>query len=536
VTETLARPRTDRRRVDQHARSDGAAIATFDNLTYRYPGSSERALDGIDLALGPGLTLVAGGSAGGKSSLLRVLNGLVPHFHGGSIRGDALVLGQSVVHTPTRRLSRNVGFVFQDPESQFVFNTVLHEVAFGLENLAVAPAEIGDRVDEALAAVGVGHLRHSRLPELSGGERQRVALASALAMRPALLALDEPTSQLDVAAADAFISVCLALARTGTSVAIAEHRIDRLLPDADHLLVMDHGVAVGPDTTAAIVHRLPHPPAVVELGRRLGWDPIPLSIAGARALAPRLRLSIAQPSPVAAGPTAWDLHAATIGPAREPLLLDVDLGGAAGEVVVLVGPNGGGKTTLLRAIAGLLPARSGTVTRRPGRIAYLPQDPSIVLHRATVRDEVQLTLSRAGSSERAEAILGELGLLNVAGRYPRDLSGGERQRTAIAAIVAGSPSLVLLDEPTRGMDGDARRALAEVISGLRDGGSAVVLATHDLDLAARVADRVIEIDRGAVRDLGRPELALSGATSIATQVGRLYPGGPVTVDAVMARL
>jgi energy-coupling factor transport system ATP-binding protein len=205
-------------------------------------------------------------------------------------------------------------------------------------------------------------------------------------------------------------------------------------------------------------------------------------------------------------------------------------------VVVLVGANGSGKTTLLRAIAGLIPTLSGRATRRPGRIAYLPQDPSIVLHRATVLDEVQLTLSRAGGGERAEVLLADLGLLGVAGRYPRDLSGGERQRAAIAAIVAGSPSLVLLDEPTRGMDGDARKALATVISGLRDGSSAVVLATHDLDLAARVADRVIELDEGTARDLGDPAQALSGESSIATQVGRLYPGGPVTVEGVLARL
>jgi energy-coupling factor transporter ATP-binding protein EcfA2 len=538
VAETVARTRTDRSRLEPPSRRDPSfsSVAKFDKLGYRYPGTEDPALVQIDMVLEPGLTLVAGSSASGKSSLLRVLNGLVPHFHGGRIRGDAVVLGDSVLGTPTRQLSRHVGFVFQDPEAQFVFDTVLHEVAFGLENLAVPPAQIGDRVDEALNAVGVGHLRNRRLPELSGGERQRVALASALAMRPGLLALDEPTSQLDAAGAEAFISACVALARAGTSLVIAEHRIERLLPEADHLLLMDRGRALGPAPPAALVDRLPHPPAVVELGRRLGWDPAPLSTEGARALVPRLRPVIARPPRTATGPTAWGLIGATVGPGYEPILDDLNVGGAAGEVVVLVGANGSGKTTLLRAIAGLLPTRVGRATRRPGRIAYLPQDPSIVLHRASVLEEVQLTLSRAGSTERADLILAELGLLEVAGRYPRDLSGGERQRTAIAAIVAGNPSLVLLDEPTRGMDGGARRALAAVIRGLRDGGSAVVLATHDLDLAAQVADRIVELVGGTARDLGSPDLALSGESPIATQVGRLYPGGPVTVESVMARL
>jgi energy-coupling factor transporter ATP-binding protein EcfA2 len=538
MTETLARPRADPHRTDAPApvQQGGADIARFQNLTYRYPGAGDPALVGLDLGLQPGLTLVAGGSASGKSSLLRVLNGLVPHFHGGSIRGDAVVLGQSVLRTPTRQLSREVGFVFQDPEAQFVFNTVLHEVAFGPENLAVTPSQIGDRVDEALEAVGIGHLRDRRLPELSGGERQRVALASALAMRPSLLALDEPTSQLDAAGADAFITACLALAKAGTSLAIAEHRFDRLLPEADHLLVMEQGRAIGPAPPAALLDVLPYPPAVVELGRRLGWRPPPMSLAGARPLAPPLRPAVAHPDGPPAGPAAWELRGAAVGPGREPILADLDLAGGAAEVLVLIGANGSGKTTLLRAIAGLLAPRAGSAWRRPGRIAYLPQDPSIVLHRATVREEVQLTLSRAGSRERADDILAELGLLEVAGRYPRDLSGGERQRTAIAAIVAGNPSLVLLDEPTRGMDGHARKALAAVISSLRDSGSAVVLATHDVDLAARVGDRVVEVAGGVARNLGRPDVALSGDRPMATQVGRLYPGGPVTVEDLMARL
>jgi len=519
VTETLRRPR----------------LAAFQHLTYHYPGSDQPALADIDLLLEPGLTLIAGDSASGKSSLLRVLNGLVPHFHGGRVRGDAVVLGDSVVDTPTRHLAREVGFVFQDPETGFVFGTVEKEVAFGVENLGMSG--IGDCVDEALASVGIAHLRERRLAELSGGERQRVALASALAMAPAMLALDEPTSQLDPSGADAFLTACLELARGGTSLVIAEHRLERLLPVAGQVVLMECGRVTAAAPPRGLVGQLTHPPALVALGKRLGWEPLPLTLGEARSLAPRLRPTPALPTPRRGrGEPRWTFRAAALGPGAEPVLESVDLAGHAAEVVVLMGDNGSGKTTLLRAIAGLLAPLAGSVTRPPGRVAYLPQDPSALLHRATVRDEVELTISRSGSSQPADNILADFGLLPVAGRYPRDLSGGERQRTAIAAIIAGDPEIVLLDEPTRGMDGVAREALTQVILKLRADGSSVVVATHDSDLAAHVGDRIIRIVDGRAIELGAPNVALSGRAVAATQVGRLYPGGPVTVEGVLSCL
>ena len=224
------------------------------------------------------------------------------------------------------------------------------------------------------------------------------------------------------------------------------------------------------------------------------------------------------------------------GPGRHPVLEGVDLAGGVGEVVVLVGPNGGGKTTLLRALAGLLPARAGTVLRSPGRVAYLPQNPTAVLHRASVREEVELTLGRTGGGGTAGLVLGELGLLDLADRHPRDLSTGERQRAALAALLCGDPVIALLDEPTRGMDGDARGSLGRLVRRLAAGGTAVVLATHDVDLAAEVADRVVEVGGGGVRDLGHPWTALTGDSPYATQLGRLLPGGPATVAGVLALL
>jgi energy-coupling factor transport system ATP-binding protein len=411
------------------------AIARLSNLSYWYPGAEEPALRDVSLLLDAGLTLVTGPSGGGKSTLLRVLNGLVPHFHGGRIAGVADVAGHDVITTPTRLLARVVGFVFQDPELQTVYDAVDREVAFGLENIALPPREMAARVEEALQAAGAGHLAGRSVRTLSGGERQRVALASALAMRPRLVVLDEPTSQLDP---------------DGASMVL----------DAVQDLV-EHG-----------------------------------SVSTAWPAAPSLPAVHSTPS--GGGPVAWSLTGVTAGFGGRVVLDSIDVAGHQGEVVALSGPNGGGKTTLLRLIAGAMSPTSGKVERRPGRIAYLPQNPTALLHRPTLRSEVSLTLERAGDSEPPEAILNELGLAAVAGRYPRDLSCGERQRAALAAVLPGRPDLVLLDEPTRGIDAEARVALVRLVSRLRDGGASVVLATHDPDLRAALADRELSVSGGKV--------------------------------------
>ena len=431
------------------------ALASFERLHYWYPEAPEPALRNVNLELGEGLTLLAGPSGGGKSTLLRAFNGLVPHFHGGRFGGRGRIAGLDLLATPTSRLARSVGFVFQNPEAQFVHGTVERDVAFALENTGLPRSRMADRVEEALALVGALPLRSRRISTLSGGEKQRVALAGALALRPALVVLDEPTSQLDEEGARALVAACLRLRDAGTAVVAGEHRLDLLQEVADRRLsiaggVLEEGI------------RPPLPPA---RHRPLGGF----------------------------GEVAWRLDgvSARLGPA--PLLEALTLEGRTGEVVAVTGPNGSGKTTLLRVLAGLLEPFTGAVSRPPGRTAYLPQDPGALLHRPTVREEVQLTLRRSGARDGLLPALDEMGLAGLAGRYPRDLSGGERQRAAIAAVLAGAPALALLDEPTRGMDATARRRLVAAIDRLASNGGSVVLATHDAELAAAVADRVLRL-------------------------------------------
>ena len=440
--------------------------ARFTQFSYWYPGSAIPALDCVDIEVDGGIVALAGASGSGKSTVLRVFNGLVPHFHGGTVRGRACVLGMDVLSHRTRELARNVGFLFQDPELQAVYATVDRDVAFGLENLGVPRDAMLSRVHDALDRAGIGALAGRAVNTLSGGERQRLALAGVLALEPRLLVLDEPLSQLDAGGAVSLMETVSVAASRGTTVVIAEHRLEHVLPRADRMLFIDRG---------RIDAAAPPPPHLEAF-------------------------AVQRNSVATAGASQWSVRGVTAGVAGAPVVADVDLDGG-GDVVVLMGPNGSGKTTLLRTLAGLLPALSGSVDRPPGRVAYLPQNPTSLLHRPTVRSEIEWTLRHApdGDNGSVDAALHAFGLQDVADRYPRDLSTGERQRAALGAVLVGGPALALLDEPTRGMDAPARRILVNAIHELCAAGGSVVMATHDQDLATAVADRIVQVKDGAVR-------------------------------------
>jgi len=441
------------------------ATVQLEQVWYWYPqwtGQPEAALRDVTVDLAPGLTMVGGDSGAGKSTFLRLLNGLVPHFHGGRLAGRCRVADLDVLTTPTRRLARHVAFVFQDPEVGFVRGTVEREVAFGAENLGLRPADIRRQVDEALHRVGVAHLARRRLNTLSGGERQRVALSAALATAPDVLVLDEPTSQLDDPGAATLAGLLADLAVAGHVVVVAEHRLGRIASNTARILAFSDGCLVAPSKPVVGMHSTLAPCGGVE---------------------------------------AWALEGVSAAVGGRTVLDGIDLAASVGEVVALTGPNGAGKTTLLRIIAGLLAPLAGQVARRPGRVAYLPQDPSSLLYRPSVRAEVEQTLRWSDLPDDATPILNALGLTGVAEQDPRDLSGGQRQRAALAAVVAGRPALALLDEPTRGMDSSARAALAAVVSDLAAGGGSVVLATHDSHLAAQIAHRTVRVDAGTISTL-----------------------------------
>lgn len=436
-------------------------LARYRGFSYQYPESPKLSLSQLELELPSGFSLLTGSSGGGKTTLLRSLNGLVPHFHGGSYRGSAEVLGHDLLATKPRQLAREVAMVFQEPESQFVMATVEREVAFGPENLGLSTSEIRSRVGTSLEALGISDLRQRRIHELSGGQRQRVALAAAVAMGPRLLLLDEPTSQLDRPGTEALRQECQRLLGTGLALVVAEQRPWRL--------------------------------------GGLGASSFQIEEGRVRAGEPPRRAPITRPQPQAAtGELAWEVSGLAVG-YREPLLEGVTLGCHLGQVICLTGLNGSGKTTLLRTIAGLLPPLGGTVERRPGRAAYLPQDPGAVLHQASLLAEVRQTIRWMELPCQPEPILEQFSLGELAGTDPRDLSTGQRQRAALAAILVGQPEMVFLDEPTRGSDQPSRQALSDVIGQLVGWGSAVLVATSDLEFAQEIGDLVLAIDQGRIQ-------------------------------------
>jgi len=428
------------------------AVAVVEGLRFAYGPDAPAALDGVSLELGDGEhVLLLGPSGSGKSTLLRALAGLVPHFHGGVFSGRVVVGGIDTREARPAQLAGVVASVFQDPEDQVVMSRVANEIAFGLENVGVDPAEIWPRVEEALALVGAEHLAERAAAELSGGELQRVCLASALALRPRLLLLDEPTSQLDPAAADEFFAL---VARLPCAVLVSEQRPARPLARADRVLFLDAG---------RIALDAPRDEAVGWLGANR-----PLYLPHQAEAVCRLRgVRFAYGDRVA--------------------LEDASLDVCRGEIVALTGPNGAGKTTLAKIAAGLLAADAGEVDHAPA--AYLAQDPGRHLVTERVSDEVAL-----GSDEvKAATALESVGLTAYGERHPRDLSSGERERLALAAVLATEPDLLVLDEPTRGIDPERKSELARLLRAQAPRRGTLIV-THDLPWAAEVADRVVSLD------------------------------------------
>ncbi len=516
-------------------------VITLDAVSYRYPESDHPALSDVTAAVEPGEVILLRGSSGsGKSTLLRCLNGLVPHSTGGHFRGRVVVCGLDTRDHPPRQLGAHIGFVFQHPDAQFVLEDVEAELAFGLENLGLQRQLMRKRIEEVIDQVGINHLRRRRIDTLSGGERQRVAIAAALAMHPQALVLDEPTSQLDPQAAEDVLQVVLRLvAELGMTTVIAEHRVERIAPFVDRIWTLEMGVLRDQPPRAALAEGGARPP-VVDLALRAGWTPIPLGLREARVLAQTLPSAASPPprpgphgksrdpdddgSPAngagrrqGSGGTDWGpvicrvdglSHRYDTVPAVHGLSLTLH----RGQVVVLMGRNGSGKTTLLKVISGLLRPQRGSVTH-DGVAAYVPQDADSLLFAATVDEELR--------GQPAEVVAQFTRWLD---RYPRDLSSGERQQLAIA-LMGARADLLLLDEPTRGLDHVVKRALTAYLRTRAGAGAGILVATHDVEWAARTADRVVLMADGEIYADGSPVSVLSDSLVFATQISKLVGGG-----------
>jgi energy-coupling factor transport system ATP-binding protein len=513
-----------------------APILCFEDVSYSYPELDAPALDGVSFELQPGeFCLLAGLSGQGKSTLLRAACGLVPHFHGGSFAGRVTLAGLSTREHGPARLGAHAGALFQDPETQLVTSSVRAELSLALESRGHLPGAVARGVEEVALALGIDHLLDRTTYDLSGGEKQRVALGAALAGRPPLILLDEPTSQLDPVAGDELLGLLRRLNQEWeTTILLAEHRLERCLAAADRVISMEGGrVAHDGDPRSFLSWAAVRAPALQTPGARLfslaGLGSVPVGVREARA---SLRARGLLPAPAQAplerrrrrrrrernaGQAlsmrgVW--HELRDGPS---ILRGVTLSLRPGESVALMGRNGAGKSTLLRHAAGLLEPTRGRV-ERAGRVALLLQNPGDYL----IHERV--------SAETSAPALAAAGLDALAERNPRDLSGGERQRLALA-IVAGedgpgqAPAVVVaLDEPTRGMDREAKAELARDLRRRAHGGLAVIVATHDPEFAASCADRVVLLADGRVIADGDARELLAGGWYFATETARILGG------------
>jgi energy-coupling factor transporter ATP-binding protein EcfA2 len=527
-------------------------LIELDGLSFRYPDGTSPVLHNVNLIFrAGGFILVTGPSGSGKSTLLRTLNGLVPHFSGGHVSGRVRVAGHDPIAEGPRAMSRIVGFVQQDPESQFVVDTVEDELAFALENQALPQSIMQERVEWALAQVGLAALRQRRIHQLSAGQKQRVAIASVLTVLPQVLVLDEPTSQLDPLAADEVLTTLRKLNREqGLTVILSEHRLERVAAFAD-LLVFLPGARQQPlcGRPADLLLEMPFAPPLAEMSRRLGWRPVPLTVEEARPFAQGLELGQSRvgerqsSSPRTGIITSTTASHPPVVQVRDlwydydgiQALRGVDLQAHAGESIALAGNNGSGKTTLLKHLVGLLCPKQGQVlvhglnTRTASveelirYVGYVPQDPSSLLFSDTVAEELAFTRrAHRLPAEDPAPWLERLGLAGMGHRYPRQLSVGERQRVALAAILVAEPTLLLLDEPTRGLDPIEKQALAVFLKAQSAMGRTVLLATHDVELAAQCAQRVVLLDGGRVVADGPTGEVMSQWPAFGSQVNRLF--------------
>jgi energy-coupling factor transport system ATP-binding protein len=525
----------------------------FDNVSVTFDDRAGPVLSGVDLAIDQGeLVLVVGRTGSGKSTLLGAINGLVPHFTGGRLDGRVLVQGLDTRDHRPRDLAAHVGMVGQDPLAGFVTDTVEEELAYGMEQLGLPAATMRKRVEETLDLLGITDLRNAPLRDLSGGQQQRVAIGSVLTTHPKVLVLDEPTSALDPTGAEEVLAAVTRLVHDlAVTVVMAEHRVERVLQYADSVVhVADGRVGVG--MPADVMTHSTIAPPVVELGRWAGWSPLPMSVRDAyrRAGDLRDRLPVA---PVADDQVGANALQATDIVVRYGAVTAVDhvtlAPLRAGEITALMGRNGSGKSSLMWALQGTGTRTAGRVDvngrdprdlgpdARRSAVGLVPQTPADLLYLPSVAEErAQADRETGAATGSCRALLDRVVPGVPDETHPRDLSEGQRLALVLAIQLTARPAVLLLDEPTRGLDYAAKSSLAGVPRELADAGMSVLLSTHDVEFVAESADRVVMMAEGEVVVDGPAGPVLASSPAYAPQVSKVLGGGWLTVDQVRAAL
>lgn len=530
----------------------------FDRVTITYADETTPAVRDVSIELEQGeLAVLVGRTGSGKSTLLGAINGLVPHFTGGLLTGHVRVHGRDTRDHLPREMADLIGYVGQDPLAGFVTDTVEEELAYAMEQFGIPQQVMRKRVEETLDLLGIADLRHLALRDLSGGQQQRVAIGSVLTLQPQVLVLDEPTSALDPTGAEDVLATITRLVHDlSVTVVMAEHRIERVLQYADTLIHVTRDGLVEVGEPAEIMRTATVAPPVVELGRDQGWSPLPLSVRDARRKARGLHTELEQhddlepPANLTSGPVALRAKGVRVTYGDFTAVNDVDLELRRGGITALMGRNGCGKSTLMWALQGATRPASGTVTvdadgtwvepskmavpQRRSRVGLVPQSASDLLYLDTVCAEcTQADAESDAPSGTCEGLLREMVPDIVLDRHPRDLSEGQRLALVLAVQLTARPSVVLLDEPTRGLDYAAKAALRATLRTCADRGQAVLVSSHDVEFIAETADDVIFMADGDVVASGTTSDVLLGSPAFAPQVAKILAPLPLlTVDQV----
>ncbi|MGS0765325.1 ABC transporter ATP-binding protein [Syntrophomonas curvata] len=517
-------------------------------FSYYYPRTPQPALRQVSLEILEGeFVLLMGRSGSGKSTLAKVLCGLVPDFYGGDMDGEILYQGIPLAQWPKSRLAEEIGIVFQDPDKQLLYKNVERDIAFGLENLGFDNALMQRRVAEMMDFLDLNGLRRRDSRLISGGERQKIALAGVLAMNPKVLILDEPTSQLDPVAASEFLALIRDLNQEwGITIILIEQRLDKAFVMADRVMVMEAGEVVfqggGREQLRWARNEdyplLPGIPAMFAAG--LKNEEAPLTIKEGRKMLKAIGADIvalpekkrcSEPD-LNLGEPLLEINRLSFSYANDvPAIRELSLQVWPGECIALIGSNGAGKSTLLQIIAGLLSGyrghiRVGAVSGKKlkpenlqHQLAYLPQNLEDFFLADTVIQDILL----AGKQEAtSEFWLKVMNLQQYREHDPRKLSTGEKQRAALAAILAADPALILLDEPTTGVDREHKRELGALLSNLCRQQKTIFLVTHDIDFASECAGRIVFMHDGRILAEGPADEQIPGNIFYASQAARLF--------------